>query len=99
MIFKSMRIQKWWLVLMVAVCACKAHQEKHPAPGRESGKEKAAPSHRYNNTGMFLMDNGMILMFGADRPRKYKDSTWRHLAPIINQTERGGNENVHHKVP
>lgn len=92
---------------MMSLGACNTYQEKHPAgnapaaaAGAEDLEEKTTPpAYRYSNTSMFLMDNGMILMFGADRPGKYNDSTGYRLNPAINQPERGGKNYFHHKVP
>ncbi len=89
---------------MLTIGACKARQEEYPVDREPdltsetdyTTEKKASSTSRYNNTGMFLMDNGMILMFGADRPWKYKDSTRYLLHPIVNQPEHGGKRYFHH---
>lgn len=92
---------------MMGIGACNTYQEEQPAgndPAPAAGPENQtentiSPNYRYSNTSMFLTDNGMILMFGADRPGKYNDSCGHLLNPALNQPERGGKIYFHHKVP
>lgn len=83
-----MRIKKCWIVIAMALSACGQYQKTGtadkgamPDPLQENQETETVPSkYGYNNTGMFLMDNGMILLFSTGRPPGYRDSMRQYEA-------------------
>ncbi len=83
-----MRIKKCWMLIAVTLSACSQYpetgsidKEAMPDPVAENKETEAKPpKYGSDSTGMFLMDNGMILMFSTIRPPGYRDSTIRYEA-------------------